>query len=146
MIEIKYNRIYEIKSWLEVLLNKRWLDRQGYFYYLNCKKKYRKTDFQKLSHDLVQELIQYTRCFSKKIKYKVFLSRYGTFGSYYLPDKIIVNVQRNVKEIAKTIIHEIIHLNLEDELRKQGLSHQQKEKNIESEFKKRLQNSRKLKR
>jgi hypothetical protein len=64
-------------------------------------------------------------------KYVVYLTYFGTYGSYKKPNKIYVYIDRPAEEIAKTIIHEIVHLKIEDEAVKKKLTHEAKEKIVE---------------
>lgn len=44
-------------------------------------------------------------------QYKIFLSKYGTAGSYHYPDQIILNIKfKYEKGLLRTTAHEIIHL------------------------------------
>lgn len=55
----------------------------------------------------------------------------GTWGSYYLPNKIHICPRKASKKFIKNVIkHEITHLEHEHEVR--GMSHQEKEAHIEN--------------
>lgn len=134
-IEIKHSSIVDIKIFFQTLKNKKWLDKRGYYYYLFERKCFRKNDFKMISQDIEEELLKYN-CRMKDLvqpseKYLIFLTKFGTFGSYELPNKIFVNVHRNISEIAETIVHEIVHLKFEDEVQKRNLSHEQKERMVD---------------
>lgn len=73
---------------------------------------------------------------------KIFLTRYGPGGYYELPDKITLRINQNFgnvkRSLEETLIHEIIHLILENPVvKKIGLNHEEKENLIESFFEKR---------
>lgn len=57
----------------------------------------------------------------------VVLTKYGTAGSYNLPNKVIINFRTN-KDIIKCLRHELIHLLVEEEVKKKGLNQKEKEK------------------
>lgn len=61
--------------------------------------------------------------------FEVVLTSYGTGGSYSPPNKIILNIT-NTNHI-KTIVHEIIHLLIEKQIQKYGISHWQKERIVD---------------
>ena len=58
------------------------------------------------------------------------LTQYGTGGSYQPPKTIIINITN--KNCLKVALHEIVHLLAESTVQKQKLSHQEKEKLVES--------------
>lgn len=70
----------------------------------------------------------------KKIpkKVKIILTRYGVFGSYNLPNLIIININRKHNLMIKTLKHELVHLLVEEEVQKKKLTHKQKEELVES--------------
>ncbi len=55
----------------------------------------------------------------------IYLTNYGSGGSYNLPNKVIFNI-KNIRGL-KTIIHEIIHLLIEDLIQKYNVQHWEKE-------------------
>lgn len=67
--------------------------------------------------------------------YYIYLSPFGTFGSYKVPTVVYVNIQRESQEIAKTILHEIIHLIVEDEVIELKLGHDEKEALVDRRYK-----------
>ena len=61
--------------------------------------------------------------------YMVLLTKYGVGGSYNLPNHIILNFRgKSSKELAKTIMHEIIHLLIEPLIKRHKISHWAKER------------------
>jgi hypothetical protein len=70
--------------------------------------------------------------FNPLSEYEVILTRYGVGGGYYLPDKIVVNIeQRYGVGLMKTIVHETIHLLVESEILKNKISHWKKERIVD---------------
>lgn len=68
----------------------------------------------------------------KPIKYDVFLTMYGTKGSYVPPGGIIVNIRnRTIKDITDTIIHEYIHLQIHKYIKKYNITHWDKERIVD---------------
>lgn len=58
----------------------------------------------------------------------VVLTRYGPGGSYWLPDRIIVKIYNDKRDILEVIVHEIIHLIIEKPLiYKYQIPHREKE-------------------
>jgi len=74
--------------------------------------------------------------------YEINLTRYGVGGSYHLPNKIIANIQTcSEMKLVRTIVHEIIHLSIEELIQKYDVDHWSKERlvdlileNIDSEI------------
>lgn len=61
-------------------------------------------------------------------EYEVYLTQYGCGGSYWPPDKVIVNI--NLMRVY-TIAHEIVHLMIEYLIRKHKISHWHKERMVD---------------
>lgn len=58
----------------------------------------------------------------------VVLTKYGTGGSYELPNKIILNITSDYNDPCITFVHELVHLLVEEPIvKKYNLSHWQKE-------------------
>lgn len=67
--------------------------------------------------------------------YKIQLTKYGVRGSYNLPNLIILNIRdRESSDIIRTIIHEIIHLCIEDWIIESKVLHWQKERLVDLIF------------
>ena len=66
------------------------------------------------------EKIQNTMIGADKLDHiKIIFTKYGTGGSYQIPDKIIINLQDKIPEyLIKTVIHECIHLMIENLIKK----------------------------
>lgn len=61
--------------------------------------------------------------------YEIHLTRYGTNGSYRLPNSILINVQRMYQfGLMRTIAHEMMHLAIESYVLKHNISHWVKER------------------
>ena len=94
MLIFKHNFFIDIRAISATILRKSWLDRKGYIYYLLTidKDKYGKIDYNKLANELSQELKRYGDLFNDD-DYIILLTKYGVYGSYYLPNKIFINIQ-----------------------------------------------------
>lgn len=65
-------------------------------------------------------------------KYKIFLTRYGTGGSYSLPDKVIINIDFfSGGDLLLTAIHEIVHLVVEPLVNLYQINHWTKERFVD---------------
>lgn len=63
---------------------------------------------------------------------KIVFTKYGTSGSYWVPNKIIINLRANVLEfLIKTVIHESIHLMIENLIKKNNVTHWYKERIVD---------------
>jgi hypothetical protein len=76
------------------------------------------------------EKIQNTIIGADKLdRIKVVFTRYGTSGSYRIPDRIVINLQGKIPEyLIKTVIHECIHLMIENLILKNKVTHWYKER------------------
>ncbi|MDD2935212.1 MAG: hypothetical protein PHX25_01935 [Candidatus Pacebacteria bacterium] len=64
--------------------------------------------------------------------YKIIFTRYGVGGSYYPPDCVIINVRtRKEKQITISVIHEIIHLSIQNLIDKYEIDHWKKERVVD---------------
>jgi len=164
-IKIKYSRAFEIKRVIETLKKYNWLKKKGYFLSLppglNLKtkenfkadyikklleKEYCEKDYKKISLLIKREWNKLTSILPRKFSvywikiepiYYIFLTKYGTKGSYEMPKGIIINIkERSLKDIIRIIIHEIIHLLVENLIKKYKLGHWQKERLIDLIFSK----------
>jgi len=62
----------------------------------------------------------------------IYLTKYGTGGSYNRPNNIIINLQAKPYEfLIKTVMHECVHLLIEDKIQKYNISHWQKERIVD---------------
>ena len=134
MIIFKRDFFTDLKLFFTTLIKKRWLDKYGYYYYLSVLEEHKKKDLKKLIRAINNELKSYNFITNLKDDYLVFLSNYGTFGSFEKPNNVYVNIQRTSKEISLTIIHEIVHLILEAEPLFEHLDHEKKEQLVEKRF------------
>lgn len=138
MLKAKIERsiIADIKILFLTLRKKNWLDKKGYNYFLFDKKVFSKVDYEKISQEIRYGLDKYSKALIDVIDtnkdYKIYLTRFGTFGSYEAPDKVFVNVFQDLSQIVETVIHELVHLEFESEVVKKGMSHEEKEKLIDS--------------
>jgi hypothetical protein len=64
--------------------------------------------------------------------YDIQLTRYGVGGSYHLPNKIIINIQRMFEfGLLKTIAHESLHLSIQPLIEKYNVKHWYKERVVD---------------
>ena len=79
------------------------------------------------------EKIQDTIIGARKLdQIKIVFTKYGTGGSYWMPNKIIINLRANVPEfLIKTVIHECIHLMIENLIAKNKVNHWHKERIVD---------------
>jgi hypothetical protein len=120
---------------MQAIYYKRWLDKNRYYYRLSVPAKYWKFNYVQLSKELSQILGRYDFIKILNKDYYIYLSPLGIYGNYKLPNTVHVNIQRDSEEIAKTIMHEIIHLMVELDVIKLKLSHDEKEILVESKYK-----------
>ena len=130
MITLKHNLINDLLIIIKTLAKKPWLDKNRIFYYLSTLSKYKNVNYDQKIVDLKFLLDKYESLFDNK-NYRIYLSKYGSWGSYQMPDKIYVNIQRDDNNIVKTIIHEAAHLELEVDAKKIGLGYEAKEKLVD---------------
>lgn len=72
---------------------------------------------------------------SMQDEYTIFFTKYGTAGSYSLPNKIIVNLTRAWGNgMLRTIIHEIIHLSIQKYIDEYKIGQWQKERMVDLFF------------
>ncbi|MDO8664027.1 MAG: hypothetical protein Q7K44_00525 [Candidatus Liptonbacteria bacterium] len=109
-------------------------------------KEYRKDDYKKALDKLNRYWKRNSADLSGRLErpglktkksYVLILTQYGVNGSYYLPDVIVINFRKkSLKRIFKIIAHEIIHLEFEKSAMKRKLTHEQKEKLVNSIYRK----------
>src|SRR3989339_173648 len=83
-------------------------------------KEYNEQDYLKQKEYLennVEKIKSTTLVLSKD--YNIYFTKYGVGGSYHLPNKIVININRCFEfGLLRTIIHEIIHLSIQLFVRK----------------------------
>ncbi|MCX6714169.1 MAG: hypothetical protein NTV48_03660 [Candidatus Vogelbacteria bacterium] len=90
-----------------------------------------KDEWPKYRDKLYQALISFNGGEVREI-YNINLTKYGVGGSYSYPNTIINNIsQHNKDNIVSTIIHEIIHLTIDQLIRKYEIEHWQKERIVD---------------
>jgi hypothetical protein len=68
-------------------------------------------------------------------EYKIFLTKYGMGGSYNLPNVVIINLSNSfMVGMLRTIIHEIIHLAIEESIVNYKIGQAQKERIVDLFF------------
>jgi hypothetical protein len=137
---IKANTIKQEKESVEWCKKRlKWYKQNRYVCVLpkdSVEKEYKVKDYQKIIQKIksdwkkenLQRLIKILGKGADRT-YKVYLTKYGVGGLYEPPDTIIVNIspEYNSRNKINVIIHEIIHLALNDFVKKNKLSHWQKE-------------------
>jgi hypothetical protein len=140
MIKVKKSIFIEIKIFFQTLSHKKWLDDNEYIYFLCGSSNPRPLDVSKIiqylnkqatTNDKIKQLLK------SGVKYTVYLIRFGTYGSYDLPGTIYLNLRRKTPdEILDTLIHELIHLKVEQYVIDNDLSHKEKEELVDNLFSK----------
>lgn len=102
--------------------------------------------YEKEKTSLIERWGKYDKILEENLKkcslkfyseYEVFFSAYGTGGSYQLPNLLIVNAKRSWQiGLLRTIIHEIIHLSIEEYIRQYKIDHWVKERIVDLIFEK----------
>lgn len=68
-------------------------------------------------------------------EYTIYLTKYGTGGSYNLPNIVVINIISSSRERAlQVIIHEIVHLAIEEQVIKCKINQAQKERLVDLFF------------
>ncbi len=103
--------------------------------YVIAKNKLQK-EFEEIKDDFLKSLVSHFSKLPNEIK--CHLTKYGTGGSYELPNKIIINIKVNQlkKPLIEIMKHEILHLLSEDYVKKNNLTHKEKEDYVNSLSKK----------
>lgn len=132
MITIKYSFLTNISSLLRTLKAKRWLDEKGYIYTFNF------WDLFKIESKRVKRIEKiFQKLESKNKSIVIYLSKFDTYGGYKLPNHVFLNIYQPLNQIKKTFDHEMVHLEVEDEVKKRKLTHEQKEKLVNAKLMKR---------
>lgn len=77
--------------------------------------------------------------------FKIFLSKYGTGGSYGYPDVVQLNLNRiSDRGILYIVFHEMVHLTIQDLIEKYDISHWTKERLVDLTMNKFFPNKRQL--
>ncbi len=102
---------------------------------------YNETDYKKVADTVNEQWLKFSprleKYFSEtKIKfedaYEIKLTKYGVAGSYNLPSTVIANIQAHYDAgLVKTIIHEIIHLSIQELIEKYEVEHWEKERIVD---------------
>ncbi len=68
-------------------------------------------------------------------QYRIFFTKYGTGGSYDMPDTVIVNLNKvSGISMVKTVVHEIIHLGIEKYIDEYAIDQPTKERIVDLFF------------
>lgn len=93
--------------------------------------------YEKYQSELEKSWIELGEEFIKKLRtlglpvqnnYLITLTRYGVGGSYGLPNRICLNIDYGYHNIIETILHEIIHLTIENLIKEYNIDHWTKER------------------
>lgn len=98
-------------------------------------KEFNEEEYRKAEKELLRDFNPKTfQDIEKKIgknlppEIKVIFTKYGVGGSYNLPNTVIINFKTKAKHnTAYCLKHEMIHLLIEEDVRKQGLIQEEKE-------------------
>lgn len=132
MVYYRHNLTTDLRAFTKTLGQKVWLDKHGYFYDLFNTLFRFGFNYERIVAKIENELKEkHTAHALKEQDYIIYLSKFGVYGNYELPNKIYVNVNRSPAEIAKTIIHEITHLEVEPIVQEQKMSQEEKEKLVD---------------
>jgi hypothetical protein len=70
-----------------------------------------------------------------KDEYNIYLTKYGIGGSYNLPNIVIINLNNSFNiSMLRTIIHEIVHLAIEEDVTRYKIDQKQKERIVDLFF------------
>lgn len=98
---------------------------------------YKESDYQLVAEFLKSQEIWLSSIIQPALKkinrvaldsYEVYLTKYGVGGGYELPNKIGLDIKKNFGDLIKTLVHEIIHLSIEEEILKNKVEHFNKER------------------
>ncbi|MEK7447586.1 MAG: hypothetical protein AAB632_02215 [Patescibacteria group bacterium] len=156
-LNIKYNKDLEAERIKNTLSKMSWFNEHGYefllpkkFNYKNdsdtyirqcIEEEYHIEDYAKVAKQINKDYlpvdVQYTQAlkelFGENIctDFEVILTKYGTGGSYWLPNKIIINIINKHKPQSKVVLHEICHLMIEKNILKYKLLQLEKERTVD---------------
>lgn len=112
MINISHSFINDCRVWLLTVLRLPWLWKNKYDYTLTTSRLSRPFSWISYATELENEIEKLIskKPLTDKREWHILLTPFGTYGSYELPNRIIINVIRTPKEATLTVIHEIGHL------------------------------------
>ena len=103
----------------------------------NAEKEYNQENYSKVEDIVTEQWLEFSPKLEQYFEetslvpedlYLIQLTRYGVGGSYNLPNKVIVNFQGKFgTRVLKTIIHEIVHLSIQQFIDKYNIEHWEKE-------------------
>lgn len=153
-IKIRFGINYEIKRVKKAIANLDWYNAQGYRIRLpngissksslkkikyQIIKEYNEKKYVKIADTIKSNFSRKKISLSKKIinifckkppkTFVINLTNYGVGGSYHLPNLITLNI--NNKKCFNIVIHEIIHLLIEDQIQKKRVEHWEKERIVD---------------
>jgi len=149
---IKYGKRFEINRIKSTIKKLEWYKAHNYKPILpkamateeeiisSINKEFNEKEFENAKDNLLKDYAGIKKAFAQKLKdffkikipseIEIMLTKYGMGGSYNLPNIIILNIQSK-KQLIDIFKHEILHLFLEEDVNKRGLSQEEKERLIE---------------
>ena len=102
-------------------------------------------DYKELDYQLVAEFLKSKESWLSSIvepalkkidktaldSYEVYLTKYGVGGGYELPNKVGLDIKKDHDGLIKTLVHEIIHLSIEEEIARNKVGHFNKERVVD---------------
>src|SRR3989344_4244698 len=93
-----------------------------------------KTYIENNQSDILPKLYEFVKKigFTPQEEYIIVLTKYGVAGSYHVPNTIVINIKMKYeKGLMRTIVHEILHLTIENLIKEYKISHWKKERVID---------------
>jgi hypothetical protein len=170
-IKFEYGIDTEVQRVKNTIDDARWLDNNKYKYFLPAfiekteqdeetlkkavEKEYSETEFKEAENAIITgwdkrgkdvEIIQKNIIGANNFdELNLVLTKYGTSGSYRLPNKIIINLRDKVFDfLVKTVIHESIHLMIEKLIKDNNVDHWRKERIVNLIIEKEFQSAYKM--
>jgi len=153
-LKIEFGIDFELKRVSYALKKLEWYDSKGYHPKLpeginkqssekeiknQIIKEFEEKKFKEVANQISSDFSTIKEKLSKKLNeilnknvpetFFVYLTDYGTDGSYTFPNIVIFNI--NNKKGFKTIVHEIIHLLIENYIQKYKIQHEEKERIVD---------------
>lgn len=153
-LKFEYSKEYEFTRVKDTLASLDWYNSHGYKPRLpaginressreeivsQINKEYEAIRYSKMENEIIAAFSVYDEKFTHKLievfgkdipkTFLVRLTNYGVGGSYNLPDVVIFNI--NMKKGIKTIVHEIIHLLIQNQIDKYKVQQWEKERIVD---------------
>lgn len=153
-LNIKFGIDFELRRVKDTLVKLKWYNSNGYKPKLpeginkdsseeeiknQITKEFNKKRYGNAANQINSDFLKIEKPFSEKLKevfgkdiqmdFIIYLTNYGTGGSYNPPNKVIFNI--NNKKGFKTVIHEIVHLIIEPKIQEYKVQHWEKERTVD---------------